>query len=231
MSGGHRRRPDLRGPGLLRPGLRGEARRPPGRAGRGPRHPLGHLQGQRRARSTASRSTINNWDAETRAFKYSDQHLFDPGKQLELCMGYQGGRLRLMLTGEITSLRPVVPRRRQLDAGGQRAQRPAPLPHASRSRRTYVEQDRQPDRRADRRRASRSRSRPTRPRPTSRASTTCIQDNQYDIIFLMERARRVGYDLFVEERADGQLARDGARLRPVARPCAARPTGSPTASR
>jgi phage protein D len=29
-----------------------------------------------------------------------------------------------------------------------------------------------------------------------------FQDNQYDIIFLMERARRIGYDLFVEE--DGQ---------------------------
>src|SRR5690606_22245574 len=26
-----------------------------------------------------------------------------------------------------------------------------------------------------------------------------LQDNQYDIIFLMERARRIGYDLFVRE--------------------------------
>ena len=34
--------------------------------------------------------TINNWDAETRAFKYSDQRLFDPGEQVELRMGYQG---------------------------------------------------------------------------------------------------------------------------------------------
>jgi phage protein D len=33
-----------------------------------------------------------------------------------------------------------------------------------------------------------------------------FQDNKYDIIFLMERARRIGYDLFVEEIAqDGQV--------------------------
>jgi phage protein D len=30
-----------------------------------------------------------------------------------------------------------------------------------------------------------------------------IQDNQYDVIFLMERARRAGYDLTVEERKQG----------------------------
>jgi hypothetical protein len=26
-----------------------------------------------------------------------------------------------------------------------------------------------------------------------------LQDNQYDIIFLMERARRLGYDLYAQE--------------------------------
>src|SRR5207253_2657051 len=34
-----------------------------------------------------------------------------------------------------------------------------------------------------------------------------IQDNQYDIIFLMERARRTGYDIMVEERAQGSSTR------------------------
>src|SRR6516225_7917292 len=54
--------------------------------------------------------TINNWDAETRTYKYSDQDLFDPGKQLELWMGYFGpDPLRLMITGEIISLRPTFP--------------------------------------------------------------------------------------------------------------------------
>jgi phage protein D len=34
--------------------------------------------------------SINNWDAATRAFKYSDLMLFDPGERVELAMGYQG---------------------------------------------------------------------------------------------------------------------------------------------
>jgi len=54
--------------------------------------------------------TINNWDAEKRDFKYSDSQLFDPGKKIELWMGYYGkSKLRMMLKGEITSLRPAFP--------------------------------------------------------------------------------------------------------------------------
>jgi len=41
--------------------------------------------------------SINNWDAATRSFKYSDDKLFDPGERLELSMGYQGA-LRTMLS-------------------------------------------------------------------------------------------------------------------------------------
>ena len=47
---------------------------------------------------------INNWDAEKRTFKYTDQALFDPGKELELWMGYYGEeRQRLMIKGKIRS--------------------------------------------------------------------------------------------------------------------------------
>ena len=54
--------------------------------------------------------TINNWDAEKRKFKYSDEDLFLPGETVELWMGYYGkDRLRLMIKGEITSLRPSFP--------------------------------------------------------------------------------------------------------------------------
>ncbi len=58
---------------------------------------------------------INNWDTDKLVFKYSDRPLFDPGKQVALWMGYLGKeksgreRMRLMLTGEITSLRPSFP--------------------------------------------------------------------------------------------------------------------------
>src|SRR5207253_11190515 len=54
--------------------------------------------------------TINNWDAERRELKYVDQDLFDPGKQVEISMGYYGPNpLRLMVRGEIASLKPNFP--------------------------------------------------------------------------------------------------------------------------
>ncbi len=54
--------------------------------------------------------TINNWDADTLDFKYSDGDLFNPGKKLELWMGYYGADpLLLMIKGEITSLTPNFP--------------------------------------------------------------------------------------------------------------------------
>ncbi len=57
--------------------------------------------------------TINNYDAETRTYKYSDEgsdHIFDPGKKLELYMGYYGQtELTKMIEGEITQLRPNFP--------------------------------------------------------------------------------------------------------------------------
>lgn len=55
--------------------------------------------------------TLNNWDAEKQTFKYEPpssgtyDKLFEPGKELDLRMGY-AGRLRLMLTGQITTIEP-----------------------------------------------------------------------------------------------------------------------------
>src|SRR5918997_6687171 len=54
--------------------------------------------------------TINNWDAEQQTFKYSDSSQFDPGKSVEISMGYFGPTpLRKMVTGEITTLEPTFP--------------------------------------------------------------------------------------------------------------------------
>src|SRR4029453_10424544 len=56
----------------------------------------------------------NNWDAQERKFKYeppSDEQyaaIFEPGKAIELQMGY-ANNLRVMVTGEITTLEPVFP--------------------------------------------------------------------------------------------------------------------------
>jgi phage protein D len=67
---------------------------------------------------------INNWDAEARDFKYGDGDLFDPGKELELWMGYYGkDSLRLMVRGQITALHPSFPA-----GGGSTLTRARPIP-------------------------------------------------------------------------------------------------------
>src|SRR5262245_43871268 len=56
--------------------------------------------------------TVGNWDAQEGKLKYEPPSLpryakvFDPGQTLELRMGCQGN-MRLMLTGQITSLAPT----------------------------------------------------------------------------------------------------------------------------
>src|SRR4029077_2992923 len=75
--------------------------------------------------------TVNNWDADKRDFKYTGSaagrshssyaHLFDPGQEIELAMGYwkptapaerdpdKPDPLRLMIVGVITSMTPTFP--------------------------------------------------------------------------------------------------------------------------
>lgn len=147
--------------------------------------------------------TINNWDAQTRAFKYSDSDLFNPGKRLELSMGYRGA-LRTMLKGEITSLRPSFPSSggSTLTISGLNVLQRLRTQQESH---TYVGcTDSEIAEEIGQRlrvdvEAAHAGSEPT--------FDYLIQDNQYDIIFLMERARRAGYDLFVEERNEGGLTR------------------------
>lgn len=143
---------------------------------------------------------INNWDADKRTFKYSDGDLFDPGKELELWMGYYGtGGLRLMIRGQITGLHPTFP------AGGGSAlavsglnllhklrieQQPKTYPDVTDTevaeqiaQRLGIELE-------------------TNPAPDEKRYEFLIQDSKYDIVFLMERARRIGYELYVKERGD-----------------------------
>lgn len=154
--------------------------------------------------------TINNWDADTREFKYSDRQLFDPGKRLELWMGYRG-EMRKMITGEITSLRAAFP------AAGASTLSISALNVLHRFRtkeesHTYLAKtdseiaqeigarlniDIDPARRSDE---------PRLP--------YLLQDNQYDIVFLMERAHRIGYELMVEEPAGSAGARPKVKFAP-----------------
>jgi Bacteriophage probable baseplate hub protein len=146
--------------------------------------------------------TINNWDAETCKFKYLDTDLFDPGKELELWMGYFGKeKLRLMIKGQITSLRPSFP------AAGQPTLAISGLNVIHKFRTEQVSHayekrtDSQIAEEVGQRLGIKVRTAATNETPHKYV----LQDNKYDIIFLMERARRVGYDLFVEEKGqDGK---------------------------
>jgi phage protein D len=151
--------------------------------------------------------TISNWDAETRTYKYSDGDLFDPGKQLELWMGYYGkDGLRLMITGEISSLRPNFP------ASGQPTMVISGLNllHRLRTKQGTHSYERMTDSQIANQIADRLKIQLRTDREAASKEERfdyLIQYDKYDIVFLMERARRIGYDLFVEEAAtNGQAS-------------------------
>jgi phage protein D len=153
---------------------------------------------------------LSNWDSgqstyqdiKRRKYKYSDQDLFDPGKKIELWMGYYGSNdknIRKMLTGEITSLRPAFP------ASGQPtlAVSGLNLLHTLRREPVSTAYLKKKDSQIAAEIAKRLNIELT-PDPAAAAEQEyeyLLQDNQLDIVFLMDRARRIGYDLFVEEPA------------------------------
>jgi len=142
--------------------------------------------------------TINNWDAEKLAFKYSDQKLFDPGQRLELWMGYYNQNdWTKMITGEITSLRPTFP------AGGQ--------PTLAVSGLNLLHRLRKKQRSDSYKNKKVSQiAKEIGGRLNVEVNTEKVvgnevvykhlfQDDRYDIVFLIEHARRNGYDLYVDE--------------------------------
>ncbi len=177
--------------------------------------------------------TINNWDAEERKLKYTGPELkpeagsaaarlatlFDPGKELQLHLGYQGANhnLRLMMTGYITTLEPAFSessapvltvrglnvldrfRRRQYTWAWQQP----------RDRTKDSEIARQLGRAPDNRAGRPGLDIEVRTVPEAEAEeesqSHVYMNNQYPILFLLERARRRGYSVFiVEETRNGQ---------------------------
>jgi len=140
---------------------------------------------------------VNNWDAATRTFKYSDGDLFDPGQELELWMGYYGhGNMRLMLRGQITGLHPAFP------SGGGSALAVSGLNvlHKLRVEQRSVTYEDKTDTEVAKQIADGLGIKfDKNPAPNEERYRYLIQDNQYDIIFLMERARRIGYELFIKQ--------------------------------
>jgi len=152
---------------------------------------------------------VNNWDAQKMKLKYepasdpSHKNLFDPGKRFELRMGYQGDT-KLMVTGEITTLEPMYP-----ESGGPTLTvRGLNVLHSLRTEQhTYSwPGKRDSDIATDLGNRPRRANQPglgvkvrTDPPPTEPPETYVMMNNQYDIVFLLERARRHNYEVVLVE--------------------------------
>lgn len=140
--------------------------------------------------------TVNNWDTEQRTFKYSNGPTFLPGKELELWLGYFGpDPLERVMTGEITALRPTFP------ASGPPVLAVSALDVLHRFRTAQHTEvytgvtDSQVAQKIGGRLKIPVATAPLNEKPYP----YLLQDNEYDIVFLLNRARQIGYKLWVEE--------------------------------
>lgn len=141
--------------------------------------------------------TINNWDDEKYDLKYSEQDLFDPGKKVEIFMGYRGkGPFRRMLQGKIKSFKLTFP------AGGKPTVSIGGLSVLDQLRRKQV--SRKFLKKTDSEIAKEIIG-PTGLKIVTKADNQeerheyLAQENQYDLVFLKERAKALDYVLVVNE--------------------------------
>jgi len=160
--------------------------------------------------------TINNWDADARRFKYEPhsrsefKEVFDPGRELTLSMGYFNNS-RIMLRGQITSLEPSF-----TESGpATLSVRGLNVLHKFRKRQhtwAWPETKKDSDIAVE---LGRQRETPERPglgmtveinerAKNDEPSEFVFMNNQYDIAFLLERARRRGYALHLNKRPNGE---------------------------
>jgi uncharacterized protein len=165
--------------------------------------------------------TVNDWDAETLKSKYSDTSTFNPGNDIEIWMGYyQSGKeeSRRMLIGELTTLSPNFPSSGgpTLTVGGlnlfhrfraKQITRPFLQKKDSEIAQVLVEEIAK-DINASRKSGPKIQ---LRIDPQDMMANLkkeekipyLLVNNQYPIRFLMERARRIGYELTLEEQPKG----------------------------
>lgn len=170
--------------------------------------------------------TVNNWDAEKRDFKYTGSAkdvkdegrstLFDPGQEMELWMGYfkpiaarsedkdKPEPLRLMLVGIITKLAPSFPAAGQptLKVGGNNVL----YKLMTEQKADVYEKIKDSDiakKIGDRGNLKIGNLKiPVKIDDEAKdqevVNEHVLQDNQYDILFLLQRARRNGYDVLLK---------------------------------
>jgi phage protein D len=144
--------------------------------------------------------TFNNWDDRTLSFKYSDTDTLDVGRRVRIKLGY-AGRMVPMVRGMITSLTPRFPESGPptIAVSGQdlmfllKGSKPKDgVPRQY----TNVQDWRIAEEVARRHNLT---SKVTQDGPTQ---DLVIQKNQDDAQFLMERAKRIDFDVYVQTDPD-----------------------------
>ena len=156
--------------------------------------------------------SINNWDADKRRFKYIEgekRETFFPGKDIEVRMGYyyEGKeKLERMLFGEITTMEPNFPG----SGSPVLSVRGLNILHRLRDQQRSDSYTNKRDSEIAQRIARRigiNFSPVPGYRDIEDPNEFIFQENKYDIVFLMERARTIGYELYIEfsENNESQL--------------------------
>ena len=136
--------------------------------------------------------TINAWDAEVQEFQYLDGEPFREGVEVEVQAGYTGA-LETLLVGEVTALEPEFPTD---EAPTLRACGYDRLHRLRRGRKTRTFLGQKDSQVADR--IARDLGLTPRVEDSGVVHEYLLQYNQSDIDFLMERARRIHFEVVVE---------------------------------
>ena len=174
--------------------------------------------------------TVSNWDARALRFKYSDGDTFLPWTETELWMGYQRNgkdERRRMLVGEITTMTPSFPG----GGGSTLTVRALNLLHRFRTKQevktyfdttdTEVAQDlvsmiaQVVHKRTPQVTLALDPADIAENKKHEQKVPFLILNNQFPIVFLMERARRIGYDLCVYEMPIGNQKNVFFHFRPA----------------
>jgi phage protein D len=153
---------------------------------------------------------INNWDAEKRTFKFAPpqkgfEGIFDPGKKIELKMGYYNN-MRRMMRGVITGLEPSFPESgaSTLSIHGlnelhkYRTEQHTDSWIDGKKTDTQIAEDlcKRPVKKGQ---AGLGLEIDPQPLQGEAAKQVVYMNSQYDIVFLQELAHRNGYDMYLED--------------------------------
>lgn len=172
--------------------------------------------------------TLSNWDADRQTYKYIGKgaqkeymYLFDPGQELEVYMGYQQplasgsnqSQLTFMMVGQITTIEPNFPS----SGNPTLTVRGLNILDRFKEQHTYVWENKR-DSEIARELSQKPLSDPAlgdrpglgipvhideRALAAEPVEPVVFMHNQYDILFLLERAQRHGYTVYLDEEEKG----------------------------